>query len=72
MLQQLQLEISLIGIPEHSVIKSKSYLRDKIKIRINDRVNYKENIFDDRLRLAKKDDEILDDMLFIKIDDEII
>lgn len=57
---------------EHSVIKSKSYLRDKIKIRINDRVNYKENIFDDRLRLAKKDDEILDDMLFIKIDDEII
>jgi len=41
-------------------------------VRLETHADYKENSFDSELRLNKKDDEILEEMLFLKIEKEII
>jgi cyclase len=60
---------------EHSVNTTKAIVhREKTnyEIRLDTHANYAENVFDENLRLAKKADEVLENLLFIKIEKEII
>ena len=60
---------------EHSVNITKSIVNKEKKnyeIRLETYANYKENIFDQDLRLAKKPDEVLENLLFVKIEKEVI
>ncbi len=57
---------------EHSVITTKSNISRQIEIRIETPAHYNESNFDEHLRLIKKDDKILDELLFTKIIKEVI
>lgn len=58
---------------EHSVNISKQYLVSKgIPIRLETHADYRENEFDQEIRLRKKDDGILENLRFIRIKKEII
>jgi cyclase len=58
---------------EHSVTISKKYLSEKLSsIRSETYFNYQDSILDNSYRLTKKDDNILEHLLYIKIDKEII
>ena len=57
---------------EHSVTIAKSFLNSNIPLRMESKVSYKENKFSDNFRLLKKDDLKLEQMLFTKIEKEVI
>lgn len=57
---------------EHSVICTKSIINNSIPLRLETFSTYSENKFDKNLRLIKKSDQELEDMLFIRIEKEII
>ena len=57
---------------EHSVNISKSLIYEKNEIRLETHANYKEHKFDENSRLLKKDDNTLEEMLYTKIEKEII
>lgn len=58
---------------EHSVITTKALLQKaKLDIRTDTYADYAESTFDDNNRLRKKSDEVLDDMLYLKIEKEVI
>ncbi|MCG6144960.1 HisA/HisF-related TIM barrel protein [Leptospira bandrabouensis] len=57
---------------EHSVNVSKSFVRKTENIRLETHANYNENDLDSELRLTKKDDKILEEMLFLRIEKETI
>ncbi|MCT8332177.1 HisA/HisF-related TIM barrel protein [Leptospira sp. 85282-16] len=57
---------------EHSVNVSKSFVRKTENIRLETHANYNENEFDSEMRLTKKDDKILEEMLFLRIEKETI
>jgi cyclase len=57
---------------EHSVNISKSRVQQQIPIRLETHADYLANPFDNDLRLAKKDDGVLEKMLYTKIEKEII
>lgn len=57
---------------EHSVNTTKTNILKKTDVRLETHADYKENGFDSELRLRKKKDEVLEEMLFIKIEKEII
>jgi cyclase len=57
---------------EHSVTLTKSVLNREIPIRIETNFNYNESTFSSNYRLLKKEDFILENMLFHKITKEII
>jgi imidazole glycerol-phosphate synthase subunit HisF len=57
---------------EHSVNTTKANILKYIDVRLETYADYKENEFDETYRLIKKPDSILEEMLFIKIEKEII
>lgn len=57
---------------EHSVNISKAYIKRYMNVRIDTFADYQDNEFTDDLRLLKKDDVILEKMLFLRIEKEII
>lgn len=57
---------------EHSVNTTKAVINKKLKIRLETFADYKDNLFDNNLRLVKKTDKDLEDLLYIKIEKEII
>jgi imidazole glycerol-phosphate synthase subunit HisF len=57
---------------EHSVNITKSIVNHKIDVRLETHADYHDSTFDGNLRLMKKEDTILEDMLFIKIEKEVI
>jgi cyclase len=57
---------------EHSVTITKSFLRNNFPIRHDTAVTYQEKQLDDTGRLIKKDDGILDDLLYCKFEKEVI
>ena len=57
---------------EHSVNITKSIMNHTIDVRLETHADYSDNSFDMNLRLKKKEDTILEDMLFIRIEKEVI
>lgn len=57
---------------EHSVNVSKSFVRKTENIRLETYANYAENDLNSEMRLTKKDDKILEEMLFLRIEKETI
>lgn len=57
---------------EHSVITTKSNILKEFKIRLETHANYSGNPFNADLRLVKKNDTILEEMLFVRVEKEII
>jgi len=57
---------------EHSVICSKALISKQANVRLETFANYSEHSFDTGGRLLKKNEKTLEEMLYIKIDKEII
>lgn len=57
---------------EHSVNTAKANISRKINVRLETFANYIDNGFDEELRLLKKEDHVLEEMLFMRIEKEII
>jgi cyclase len=57
---------------EHSVNVTKSIVKKSIDIRLETFADYEDSNYDENLRLNKKADEVLENMLFIRIEKEII
>lgn len=57
---------------EHSVNCTKANIRKNIPVRMETHADYLDNTFNDEYRLLKKDDGLLEEMLFIRIEKEII
>ena len=57
---------------EHSVNVTKSIIKKKMDIRLETFADYSDSSYDENMRLNKKTDEILENMLFIRIEKEII
>lgn len=58
---------------EHSVVVAKTAMvKNGGNIRLETHANYLENPVDAEYRLIKKDDKVLDDMLYIRIEKEVI
>lgn len=57
---------------EHSVNITKSILNKKMDVRSEVFANYEDSSFDEDQRLLKKEDEVLENLLFIRIEKEII
>ncbi len=57
---------------EHSVNITKANISKHMNVRLETFADYSENQFDDEFRLLKKDDAILEEMLFMKIEKEVI
>jgi cyclase len=57
---------------EHSVNITKAIVSKKIDVRLETFADYKDSSFDQELRIEKKDDKVLEEMLFIRIEKEVI
>lgn len=57
---------------EHSVNITKSYVAKKDNIRLDTHARYIDNLFDENMRLIKKDDRALESMLYQRVEKEII
>lgn len=57
---------------EHSVNITKAVIKKELDVRIETHANYTDSMFDKNLRLLKKEDELLEHMLFVHIEKEII
>ncbi len=57
---------------EHSVNITKSIIKKRLDIRLETFANYQDTTYDDDLRLDKKNDKVLEEMLFVRIEKEII
>ena len=57
---------------EHSVSTSKSIVNKSTQVRIENPATYEDSNFDEELRLLKKADVELEQMLYIKIEKEVI
>lgn len=57
---------------EHSVNVTKSIIKKELDIRLETFADYKDSCYDVNIRLDKKSDEVLENMLFIRIEKEII
>lgn len=57
---------------EHSVNITKANILSHIPLRLETHANYSEAVFDNRFRLLKKEDRLLEEMLFQRIEKEII
>ena len=57
---------------EHAVITTKSVIHKSLPIRLDTVANYNESVIDRENRLIKREDEYLEDLLYIRIDKEII
>ena len=63
---------NFFNFTEHSVNITKSQINKHLDIRLETFADYKDAEYDDDYRLKKKSDEALENMLYIKIDKEII
>ncbi|MCW7471393.1 imidazole glycerol phosphate synthase subunit HisF [Leptospira kanakyensis] len=57
---------------EHSVITTKALLKKHTRIRLETFATYEDSLFDDYGRLKKKDDSVLESMLYERIQKEVI
>ena len=57
---------------EHSVNITKAFLKNEFNVRVETHADYFDSKFDDLIRLQKKEDKLLKEMLYIKIEKEII
>ncbi len=57
---------------EHSVNITKAIIKQEVDVRIETHANYAECRFDSNKRILKKDDEVLEKMLYLHIEKEII
>jgi cyclase len=57
---------------EHSVNITKAIIQKQIAVRLETHANYAENSLDNHMRLLKKSDEVLENMLYVKVYNEII
>lgn len=57
---------------EHSVLITKANIKKHVGIRLDTYSNYLENPVDDHYRLMKKSDKVLEEMLYIRIEKEVI
>jgi len=57
---------------EHSVVISKSVISSQIPLRFETQASYRNNPLDDNYRILKKDDKVLEELLFVKIENEVI
>ncbi len=57
---------------EHSVNISKAIIKQEVDVRIETHANYAESRFGSSLRILKKEDEVLEKMLYLHIEKEII
>ena len=57
---------------EHSVNITKANIIKQIPVRLETHASYKDNNFDNEFRLLKKEDKELEEMLFLRIEKEII
>jgi hypothetical protein len=57
---------------EHSVNITKCGIKKKIAVRLETHADYSENEFDENYRLQKKLDSVLEEMLFVRIEKEVI
>lgn len=57
---------------EHSITTTKRNVSEHIPLRIETQISYKGSVFDNEYRLLKKDDSVLEEMFFVKIEKEII
>jgi cyclase len=57
---------------EHSVNSTKANINKQIPVRLETFANYQDGTFDNSLRLQKKEDRVLEEMLFIQIEKEVI
>lgn len=63
---------NLFQFTEHSVNILKAQINKQIPIRLETHANYSDNNFDVNGRLSKKPDHILEELLYIKIEQEVI
>jgi len=63
---------NMFHFTEHSVIITKAIIKRTMDIRLDTFADYSDSLFDNNIRLNKKSDKYLEDMLFIKIEKEII
>ncbi len=57
---------------EHSVNITKANIFSKLNVRLETHADYRDCAFDENCRLVKKDDKVLEEMLYIRIQKEII
>ena len=57
---------------EHSVNITKANIFSKINVRLETHADYRDCNFDENCRLVKKDDKELEEMLYIRIEKEVI
>ena len=57
---------------EHSVIVSKTIIKRSIDVRLDTQSKYTDFSFDKNMRIKKRSDKYLEDMLFVKIEKDII
>jgi imidazole glycerol-phosphate synthase subunit HisF len=57
---------------EHSVTTTKANIVKKVPVRLETHADYKENSYTNDFRLLKKSDETLEEMLYIRIEKEVI
>ncbi len=57
---------------EHSVNITKANIFSKINVRLETHADYRDCAFDENCRLVKKDDKVLEEMLYMRIEKEII
>ena len=57
---------------EHSVNTTKALLKKELDVRLETNANYAESMFDENSRILKKQDNILENMMYVKIEKEII
>jgi cyclase len=63
---------NLFNFFEHSVNITKSGIKRKMDVRLETYADYNENSFDENYRLVKKSDDELKEMLFVRIEKEVI
>lgn len=57
---------------EHSVNITKAIIKKELEVRIETHADYAESMFDANMRILKKQDEILEHMLYVHIEKEVI
>ncbi len=57
---------------EHSVNITKAIIKKQLEVRIETHADYAESMFDANMRILKKQDEILEHMLYVHIEKEVI
>lgn len=57
---------------EHSVNQTKANILNQLPVRLETHADYKDSAFNEHYRLLKKEDKVLEEMLYVKIEKETI